>query len=184
MTANDPHSEVFLAPPHCAIPDSFHGQRVVIWGLVGMVAALQLRASLQLKVARSPCSMHCHQLMRGQMRVRLGCGLAMARRRHAPPCLLRADYIIVSPAIRPVTLQQLLQHVTQSTSNAVDRVPGIIGSDQLFFHRHQGPRILITGTKGKSTTAHLCETLLHWPLGGNSFTPLLTMLAEHGHTTR
>jgi UDP-N-acetylmuramoylalanine--D-glutamate ligase len=41
----------------------------------------------------------------------------------------------------------------------------------------------VTGTKGKSTTAAIAGALLGWPVGGNSYEPLLDLLARLGSGT-
>ncbi|MBA2481622.1 MAG: UDP-N-acetylmuramoyl-L-alanine--D-glutamate ligase [Planctomycetes bacterium] len=78
----------------------------------------------------------------------------------------RCDLVVASPAIPPRAWP--LKHPPRSCPEA------------LFFAAHQGPRIAVTGTKGKSTTATIIATLLGWPVGGNSHEPLLDTLARDG----
>jgi UDP-N-acetylmuramoylalanine--D-glutamate ligase len=78
----------------------------------------------------------------------------------------QADVIIASPAIPPRAWPA--QH------------PPVLSPEALFFSMHRGPRIGVTGTKGKSTTAHITGSLLGWTVGGNSNEPLLDCLARLG----
>ncbi len=80
--------------------------------------------------------------------------------------LQNADLIIASPAIPPRAWPAA--H------------PPRICPEHLFFARHRGPRVLVSGTKGKSTTARILGCLLGWPVGGNSYDPLLDLYDRHG----
>ena len=82
------------------------------------------------------------------------------------PALQAADLIVASPAIPPRAWP---------TSH-----PPRCSPEGLFFAAHQGPRIAISGTKGKSTTAHILATLLGWEVAGNSYEPLLEVLMRQG----
>lgn len=82
------------------------------------------------------------------------------------PAIARADLIVASPAIPPRAWP---------ASHPPPTAP-----EGLFCAAHRGPRIAITGTKGKSTTAHILATLLGWEVAGNSYEPLLEALLRHG----
>ncbi|HYE06014.1 MAG TPA: UDP-N-acetylmuramoyl-L-alanine--D-glutamate ligase [Planctomycetota bacterium] len=82
------------------------------------------------------------------------------------PTYRAADLIVASPAIAPRALPA--------------DGPPVTSPEALFFAAHRGPRVCVTGTKGKSTTANIAATLLGWPVGGNSYEPLLMLLARHG----
>ena len=82
------------------------------------------------------------------------------------PALKAADLVVASPAIPPRAWPA--SH------------PPRTAPEGLFCAAHRGPRIVVTGTKGKSTTAHLLASLLGWKVAGNSFEPLLDLLVRHG----
>ena len=82
------------------------------------------------------------------------------------PAVQAADLIVASPAIPPRAWP--IGH------------PPRCSPESLFFSAHRGPRIAITGTKGKSTTAHILATLLGWEVAGNSYEPLLGVLMRQG----
>lgn len=82
------------------------------------------------------------------------------------PAFMTSQLIVASPAIPPRAWPA--------------RHPPVVGPEALFCAVHQGPRLAVTGTKGKSTTAHLCGALLGWAVGGNSNEPLLDVLARLG----
>jgi UDP-N-acetylmuramoylalanine--D-glutamate ligase len=82
------------------------------------------------------------------------------------PALARADLIVASPAIPP---RAWPAHHPPRTS-----------PEGLFCAAHRGPRVAITGTKGKSTTAAILGALLGWRVAGNSYEPLLDLLMAHG----
>lgn len=88
------------------------------------------------------------------------------------PVCRRADFIVANPAIPPTILARL----------PADAAP-LLSPEAFFFDRHCGPRIAITGTKGKSSTARMLGALLDWPVGGNSHRPLLDVLRRHGAET-
>ncbi|MHC5067341.1 MAG: UDP-N-acetylmuramoyl-L-alanine--D-glutamate ligase [Planctomycetota bacterium] len=85
------------------------------------------------------------------------------------PALRRADLVIVSPAIPPRVL----------AARDAD-LPPLASAEALACAVHHGPRILVTGTKGKSTTAAILSTLIDWPLAGNSNQPLLDAITTYG----
>ena len=84
----------------------------------------------------------------------------------AHPAFQRADLIIASPAIPPRAWPE--------------RHPPVVSPEALFFARHRGPRLAVTGTKGKTSTSHLAGALLGWDVAGNSNEPLLDFLARRG----
>lgn len=77
-----------------------------------------------------------------------------------------ADLIVASPAIPPRAWPAVHAPMTCP--------------EGLFCAAHRGPRIAVTGTKGKSTTARILGTLLGWEVAGNSYEPLLDVLARCG----
>lgn len=85
------------------------------------------------------------------------------------PCLKTADCIIASPAIPPT-----------AWNVDVFQKKNVTSPELLFFAAHSGPRIAITGTKGKSTTANLTAQLLGWNAIGNSNEPVLSHLLRRG----
>jgi UDP-N-acetylmuramoylalanine--D-glutamate ligase len=82
------------------------------------------------------------------------------------PGFAAADLVVASPAIPPRAWPE--------------RHPPRTAPEGLFFAAHRGPRIAVTGTKGKSTTVRILSTLLGWQAGGNSYDPLLDVLERHG----
>ena len=82
------------------------------------------------------------------------------------PAFAAADLIVASPAIPPRAWPA--------------RHPPRSAPEGLALAAHRGPRLAVTGTKGKSTTALICATLLGWELAGNSNEPLLSVLARRG----
>ena len=151
------------------IPDSLAGCSVLVWGFG--IHGGGLAAGLFAAAEGAKVSVLEHQPVSA-----FGSDVAIAQAAGWPwhvgntdhPALQRADLILTSPAISPKVLATLPPDLP------------VVGVDQLFFARHRGPRIMVTGTKGKSTTAHICGHLLGWPVAGNSFTPLLAALSEHG----
>jgi UDP-N-acetylmuramoylalanine--D-glutamate ligase len=85
------------------------------------------------------------------------------------PAIQRADLVIASPAIPPRAWPAV--H------------PPAICPEALFFAAHRGPRVAVTGTKGKSTTSTILGRLLGWPVAGNSHEPLLDALSRLGPDT-
>lgn len=77
-----------------------------------------------------------------------------------------ADLVVASPAIPPRAWPE--------------RHPPRTSPEGLFFAAHRGPRVAVTGTKGKSTTVRILATLLGWEAGGNSYEPLLDVLDRCG----
>jgi UDP-N-acetylmuramoylalanine--D-glutamate ligase len=82
------------------------------------------------------------------------------------PAVAQADLIVASPAIPPRAWPA--QH------------PPRTSPEGLFCAAHHGPRVAVTGTKGKSTTAAILGALLGWRVAGNSYEPLLDLLMAHG----
>lgn len=82
------------------------------------------------------------------------------------PGFAAADLVVASPAIPPRAWPA--------------RHPPRTCPEGLFFSVHRGPRVAVTGTKGKSTTVRILSTLLGWEAGGNSYEPLLDVLERHG----
>ncbi len=82
------------------------------------------------------------------------------------PAFAAADLVVASPAVPP--------RAWPATH------PPRTCPEGLFFAHHRGPRMAVTGTKGKSTTANICGALLAWTVGGNSHEPLLDILARAG----
>jgi UDP-N-acetylmuramoylalanine--D-glutamate ligase len=82
------------------------------------------------------------------------------------PAFARAELVVASPAIPPRAWPE--------------RHPPRTSPEALFFAEHRAPRVAVTGTKGKSTTANIVATLLGWGLAGNSHEPLLEWLAREG----
>lgn len=82
------------------------------------------------------------------------------------PGFAAADLVVASPAIPPRAWPA--------------RHPPRTCPEGLFFAAHRGPRVAVTGTKGKSTTVRILSTLLGWEAGGNSYEPLLDLLERHG----
>ena len=84
--------------------------------------------------------------------------------RHA--AFAAAELIVASPAIPPRAWPA--EHPPRTSPEA------------LFFAHHAGPRIAVTGTKGKSTTTNITASLLGWGVAGNSHEPLLEWLMRSG----
>ncbi len=80
-----------------------------------------------------------------------------------------ADLIIISPAIPPRVINNFQDKM------CTDLI--------LFLHWQRGHCIGITGTKGKSSCAHLLHQITKIPVIGNSNTPVLTHAAKHGFDT-
>ena len=79
--------------------------------------------------------------------------------------LKQADLIIASPAIPPRAMPQHPALLSKITSDLA-----------LFFALHQGKRLCITGTKGKSSCAALAAHIFKWPVLGNSNASVLSYL--------
>jgi len=155
---------------NAVLPNSLDGLRVVIWGAGahgGGMAAARYAAREGARVA----------ILDGRPPRELPDAAGIAAVNGWPwhtgewrhPAIRHADIVLVSPAVPPAVLAEAERLGVQ-----------VIGADRLFFDRHRGPRLAVTGTKGKSTTAHMCGTLLAWPVGGNSHEPLLDILARRG----
>lgn len=82
------------------------------------------------------------------------------------PGFAAADLVVASPAIPPRAWPM--------------RHPPRTCPEGLFFAAYRGPRVAVTGTKGKSTTVRILSTLLGWSAGGNSYEPLLDVLERQG----
>jgi len=85
------------------------------------------------------------------------------------PWLIESNLIVASPAIPPRAWPD--QHAP------------VTCPEGLFFAHHRGPRLAVTGTKGKSTTARIAGALLGWPVAGNSYEPLLDLYRRLGPDT-
>jgi UDP-N-acetylmuramoylalanine--D-glutamate ligase len=148
-------------------PDALSGRRVLIWGYGshggGLAAARycsQQGAAVSILDQKEP--------------EELGAGGAEARARSwawhvgdaSHSAFSAADLVVVSPAIPPRAWPA--SH------------PPVTSPEALFCAAHRGPRIAVSGTKGKSTTAHLCASLLGWTVSGNSNVPLLEVLMRLG----
>ena len=152
------------------IPASLAGARVILWGAGrhggGLAAAHHCTregAKVSILDRRAP-----RELPEVMAEAAIN-GWTWHLGEHRHPAWRRADLIVASPAIPPRALAAL-------PANS----PPVVGADALFFARHRGPRIAITGTKGKSTTAAITGELLDWQVGGNSYVPLLDLLHRHG----
>jgi UDP-N-acetylmuramoylalanine--D-glutamate ligase len=142
-------------------------RRVLIWGFGhhgGGLAAAKFCAERGAKVSilekKSAESLGAG----GAEAVRMGWDWHLGDASHA--VFAASDLIVASPAIPPRAWPE--------------RHPEVVPPEGLFFATHRGPRIAVTGTKGKSTTAHLIGALLRWTVGGNSNEPLLDILARLG----
>ena len=139
------------------------GTRVLVWGFGrhgGGQAAARFCAGLGARVA----------ILEAKPREAFGAAAEAWTEWHvgdgSHPALAAADLIVASPAIPPRAWPET--H------------PPCTAPEGLFCAAHRGPRIAVTGTKGKSTTAHILATLLGWEVAGNSYEPLLEALMRHG----
>lgn len=139
------------------------GTRVLVWGFGrhgGGQAAARFCAGLGARVA----------ILDAKPREAFGAAAEPWTEWHvgdgSHPAFAAADLIVASPAIPP--------RAWPATH------PPRTAPEGLFCAAHRGPRIAITGTKGKSTTAHILATLLGWEVAGNSYEPLLEALLRHG----
>lgn len=146
------------------------GSNVVIWGFGrhgGGLAAARYCAALGAQV----------RIVERQPAAALGADGAAAMHENWPwaiggadhPWLATADVIVPSPAIAPRSWPA--SH------------PPVVSPEALAFAAHRGPRVAVTGTKGKSTTARIIGALLDWPVVGNSNEPILAALARLGVDT-
>ena len=150
--------------------DDLSGRHVVIWGMGshgGGVSSARYchEAGARVTILERRCPRN--MVPAASVAARYGWPWHLGNTAH--PVLKRADLIVASPAITPATIAGLDR----------DHAP-LISSEALFAAHHRGRRLLVTGTKGKSTTANACGLLLDWPVGGNSHRPLLDLLREHG----
>ena len=158
----------------CSLPNTpadLHNQHIVIWGIGsygGGLGSAQFcaahGASISILELKSPSALPDAAANAEQQQWPWHVGDA----NHS--CLKIADLIICSPAIPPRALPQdpsLLQKITNDLS--------------LFFQFHSGPRLGISGTKGKSSTANMCSALLDWPVLGNSHQSVLQFLLHNDH---
>ena len=147
------------------------GQRVVIWGFGrhgGGQAAAHFCAALGAQITILDLKPATAFGAAGSAAVAAGWTWEVGDATH--PVFFAADLIVASPAIPP--------RAWPATSQPAH--PPRCSPEALFFAAHRGPRVAITGTKGKSTTAHILATLLGWQVAGNSYQPLLELLACHG----
>jgi UDP-N-acetylmuramoylalanine--D-glutamate ligase len=143
------------------------GRRVLIWGYGSHGGGL---------AAARFCSLQGAQVSVLEQRpaAELGPGAAEALAQGwswhvgdaAHPAFAAAELVVASPAIPPRAWPQ--------------RHPPVTSPEALFCAAHRARRVAVTGTKGKSTTAHLCGALLGWPVAGNSNEPLLAALLRLG----
>ncbi len=142
------------------------GARVVVWGFGrhgGGAAAARFATARGARAvildARTPAALGAEaEEAEAQWEWLVGDG--------SHPCLADADLIIASPAIPP-------------RAWPADHAPAC-APEGLFFAAHRGPRVAVTGTKGKSTTVATLAALLQWPAAGNGWEPLLDCLARLG----
>ena len=87
-------------------------------------------------------------------------------RRAAPaiPWLRWAELVVCAPGLPAAVATKLLRLGIRLTT-----------AEALFMRWHRGPRIGITGTKGKSATAAFFARMLGWPFIGNSFGHMLAV---------
>jgi UDP-N-acetylmuramoylalanine--D-glutamate ligase len=149
-------------------PDALSGRRVLVWGIGrhgGGLAAARFCAEQGAEVRlldRTPAA----ELGRdGAEAARWPCATGGA----GHPWIAESDLIVASPAIPPRAWP--------------DRHPPVTSPEGLFFAAHRGPRLAVTGTKGKSTTSRIAGALLGWPVAGNSYEPLLDLLRRLGPGT-
>lgn len=147
-------------------PGGLRGQRVGIWGLGRHGGGLALAQYLLGEGARLAWIIDAQPAKTGSPEAAFLAAHTEIRWLPAPePVLIdELDWLVVSPAVPPRALDQC-------------PLPPLTSAEAIFARAHRGPRIAITGTKGKSTTAALLGQLLDWPVAGNSWTPLL----EHLH---
>ncbi len=141
---------------------SLSGARVLVWGLGqhgGGLAAARLcaHAGARVEILDAKPADRCGADGANAIAAGFTCHVGDA----SHPAFTVADLIVPSPAIPP--------RAWPTTH------PPIISAEALVLSRHCGPRIAVTGTKGKSTTAMILGKLLDWPVVGNSWRPL----AEH-----
>jgi len=148
----------------------FAGRQVLVWGVGrhgGGVAAARFCAARGAQVRlldRSPLEALGDD----------GAAVRAAGWEHAigdatHPWFAAADLIVPSPAIPPRAWPP--SH------------PPLLSPEGLFFSLHCGPRLVVTGTKGKSTTARIAGEVLGWDVVGNSYEPLLAWLERHDPST-
>lgn len=143
------------------------GKRVLIWGIGrhgGGVAAARFCAAAGAEV-RLIDKQEVSALGKDGEAV-LAAGWAHATGDAAHPWFMASDLIVASPAIPPRAWPA--PH------------PPVRSPESLFLAAHTGPRIAVTGTKGKSTTAMLTAAVLGWEVAGNSYEPLLEVLVRRG----
>lgn len=144
------------------LPLTLAGRRVVVWGFGrhgGGLAAARACAERGASVAildSQPASAFGADAAAWEWLVGDG----------THPGLQACDLVVASPAIPPRAWPAA--H------------PPVTCPEGLFFAWHRGPRAAVTGTKGKSTTARILGSLLGWEVAGNSYEPLLALLARRG----
>lgn len=149
----------------------YAGQRVVIWGFGrhgGGEAAARFCAALGANITILDLKPAAAFGAAGSAALAAGWAWEVGDATH--PIFARAELIVASPAIPPRAWPPTYR----------SSLPPRCSPEALFFAAHRGPRIAVTGTKGKSTTAHILATLLGWQVAGNSYEPLLDLLASHG----
>jgi len=143
------------------------GREVLIWGFGrhgGGLAAARFAAAEGARVRildRQPAAALGSD---GEQAELAGWPWALGGAEH--PWFATAEIIIPSPAIPPRAWPA--QH------------PPVISPEALALVHHHGPRVAVTGTKGKSTTARILGELLGWTVAGNSNEPLLAAVARCG----
>jgi UDP-N-acetylmuramoylalanine--D-glutamate ligase len=150
--------------------DSVAGRSVVVWGLGSHGGGLAAARHLAARGARiTILDRQAPAALPEAARAARDAGWELVCGDGSHPLLRTADLIVCSPAIPP---------------RAYPTDPALAGRltspDAIFFAAHHGPRVAVTGTKGKSSTASLLGGLLGWPVAGNSFEPLLSLLDRAG----
>lgn len=155
-------------------PAELAGLHAVVWGVGshdGGLASASTLATAGARVGLLDAATPSQQLASAAAGMAQGWPWHIGGAEH--PALRRCHLVVPNPAIAPAVLATVAVHTT-----GVQR-PLVIAPDALGLAMHTGKRILITGTKGKSTTAQALGTLLDWPVVGNSNTPILRHLLNH-----
>ncbi len=143
------------------------GREILIWGFGrhgGGLAAARFAAAAGARVRildRQPATALGND---GEQAIAAGWPWALGGAEH--PWFTEAEIIIPSPAIPPRAWPA--QHAP------------VISPEALALEQHRGPRVAVTGTKGKSTTARILGELLGWTVAGNSNEPLLAAVTRCG----
>ena len=170
MTTELDGLELPTLPPEELVPERLAGKRILVWGAGthggGLAAATWCdRAGARVAILDRRPPRELPEVM-AEVGKR-GWPWHLGEARH--PAVRNCDLIVASPAIPPAALASL----------PPDAAP-VVCPEALCFAVHRGARIAVTGTKGKSTTAAMCGTLLDWAVGGNSHQPLLDLLRAYG----